>query len=231
MKIYAVKILDISEENLDKLCLLIDSEKKCKIKKIINKKDKISTLIGEIVIRTLIIEKLRISNKYIKLNKNQYGKPYLKDYPNFNFNISHSGDFVVCAIDNNPIGIDIEEVKYIEYEDIAKNFFTAHEFDYITKDDSFNSLSRFYEIWTLKESFVKCCGQGLAIPLKSFSIDIDEYKNIRVVNDDKHKDYIFKSVTMKINYKISICSLSKEISNDITIIDQDCLINRYLDQA
>lgn len=39
MKIYAVKILDISEEKLDKLCLLIDSEKKYKIKKFINKKD------------------------------------------------------------------------------------------------------------------------------------------------------------------------------------------------
>ena len=81
------------------------------------------------------------------------------------------------------------------------------------------------------ESFVKCCGQGLSIPLKSFSIEIDEYKNIRLVSDDKHKDYIFKSVNMDTNYKISICSLNKEISNDITIIDQDCLINRYLDQV
>jgi 4'-phosphopantetheinyl transferase len=183
------------------------------------------------LIRTIITEDLGIRNDNISFGKNPYGKPYLKDYPNFNFNISHSGDFVVCAIDNNPIGVDIEEIKYMEYEDIAKNFFTTDEFDYITKNDSYSSLSRFYEIWTLKESFIKCCGRGLAMPLKSLSIGIDEYKNIRVFTDGKHKDYIFKSSNMEINYRISICSLSKEISNDITIIDQDCLINRYLDQV
>lgn len=231
MEIYAVEILDISEDMLSKLYSLTDSEKISKVKKFINRKDKIRTLIGDILIRTIITEDLCIRNDNISFEKNPYGKPYLKDYPNFNFNISHSGDFVVCAIDNNHIGVDIEEVKYIEYEDIAKNFFATNEFDYITKNDSYSSLSRFYEIWTLKESFIKCCGQGLAMSLKSFSIDIDEYKNVRVVTDGKHKDYIFKSVNMESNYKVAICSLSKEISNDITIINQDCLINRYLDQA
>lgn len=231
MEIYAVEILDISEDMLNKLYSLIDLRKVSKVKKFINKKDKIRTLIGEILIRTIIIEELGIRNDNIRFEKNSYGKPYIKEYTQFNFNISHSGNFVVCAIDNNPIGIDIEEVKYIEYEDIAKNFFTTNEFDYIAKNDPYSSLSRFYEIWTLKESFIKCCGQGLSIPLKSFSIEIDQYKNIRVVTDGKHKDYIFKSVNMEINYKIAICSLSKEISNHITVIDQDCLINRYLDQA
>ena len=228
MEIYAVEILDISEDMLNKLYSLIDLRKVSKVKNFINKKDKIRTLIGEILIRTIIIEELGIRNDNISFEKNSYGKPYIKEYTQFNFNISHSGNFVVCAIDNNPIGIDIEEVKYIEYEDIAKNFFTTNEFDYITKNDLYSSLSRFYEIWTLKESYVKCCGQGLSIPLKSFSIEVDQYKNIRVVTDGKHKDYIFKSVNMEINYKIAICSLSKEISNSVIRLDQNCLISKYI---
>ncbi len=81
MEIYIVKVSDIGEEKLNKLCLLIDLEKKYKIKKFINKKDKIRTIIGEILIRTIIVQKLKISNKYIEFNKNQYGKPYLKDHP------------------------------------------------------------------------------------------------------------------------------------------------------
>ncbi|WP_423237249.1 4'-phosphopantetheinyl transferase family protein [Clostridium putrefaciens] len=63
-----------------------------------------------------------MSNEYIKLNKNQYGKPYSGEYPQFKFNISHSGDYVLCSIDDKPIGVDIEEIKPIEYEEIAKNF-------------------------------------------------------------------------------------------------------------
>lgn len=228
MKIYAVRILDISEEKLNKFCLLIDSEKKCKIEKFINKKDKVRALIGEILIRTIIAEEFGIGNKYIKFEKNQYGKPYLKEYPKFNFNISHSGDFVLCAIDDKPIGIDIEEVKCIEYEEIAKSFFTISEFNYIIKNDSDICLSKFYEIWTLKESYIKCCGQGLSIPLKAFSIDIDEYENIKVIIDNEHNEYTFKRFSMGLDYKIAICSLNKEISNNIIKVDQNSLINKYL---
>lgn len=229
MKIYAVKILDISEEHLDKICLFTDSEKKCKVKNFINKKDKIRTLIGEILVRTIIIEELEIRNKYIKFEKNKYGKPYIKKYTNFNFNISHSGDFVVCAIDNRPIGIDIENVKPIKYEDIAKSFFAIKEFDYIIKNDSDSRLNKFYEMWTLKESYVKCCGQGLSIPLTSFSIDINDYKNINLVINNKYKEYTFKRFEIELGYKMAVCSLNKEIPNKIIRIDQNSLINKYFD--
>lgn len=106
------------------------------------------------MIRTIIVEELDIKN--IKFHKNQYGKPYLKEHPKFNFNISHSGNFVACVVDDKPVGIDIEEVRYIEYEEIAKNFFTVSEFCYIIKQNLNDQLSKFYEIWILKESYIKC---------------------------------------------------------------------------
>lgn len=229
MEIYAVKISDISEEKLNELCLLIDSEKKCKIEKFVNKKDKIRTVVGEVLIRTIIVENLKISNKYIRFNKNQYGKPYLKEYPNFNFNISHSGDYVLCAIDDKPIGVDVEEVKPIECEEIAKNFFTAKEFDYIVNQDSKFQLDRFYEIWTLKESYIKCCGQGLSMPLKSFSIEVDQFKNIKVFSNNEYKEHMFKLFNIDLGYKVAVCSLNKEISNNIIRLDQNCLISKYID--
>ncbi len=227
MEIYAIKISDISEEKLNELCLLIDSEKKYKVNKFINKKDKVRTLIGEILIKNIIAKELEISNKYIKFSKNQYGKPYLKDYPNFNFNISHSGDYVLCAVDNKPIGIDVEEVKYIEYEEIAKSFFTRSEFDYIVRKDLNNQLSKFYEVWTLKESYIKCCGQGLSMPLKSFSIELDQYENIKVIINNKYKEHTFKIFDIELGYKMAVCSLNKEISNNIIRVDQNSLINKY----
>lgn len=227
MEIYAVKILDISEEELSKLCLLIDSEKKDKIKKIINKKDKIRALLGEILIRTIFIEKIKISNECIKFEKNKYGKPYLKDYPNFNFNISHSGEYVLCAVDNKPIGIDVEEIKYIEYEMIAKNFFTTGELDYILNQNFDFQLNRFYEIWTLKESYIKCLGQGLSISLKSFYIEINQYKNIRVISNKEYKEHAFKLFDIELGYKVAICSFNKDISNNIIRLEQNSLINKY----
>ncbi len=228
MEMCAVEILDISNEKLNELCLLIDSEKRCKVEKFLNKKDKIRTLIGEILIRIIIMENLNISNKNIRFNKNQYGKPYLKDYPNFNFNISHSGEYVLCAIDDKPIGVDVEEVKPIACEEIAKSFFTAKEFNYIVNQDLKFQLDRFYEIWTLKESYIKCCGQGLSIPLKSFSIEVDQHENIKVISNNEYKEHTFKLFDIDLGYKVAICSLSKEISNNIIRLDQNCLISKYI---
>ncbi len=228
MEICVIRILDISEEKLDYLCLLIDSEKKCKIEKFVNKKDKIRTLIGEILIRTIIVERLNISNKYIRFNKNQYGKPCLEGYPNFNFNISHSGEYVICAIDDNPIGVDVEEMKPIECEEIAKNFFTAKEFNYIVNQDLKFQLDRFYEMWTLKESYIKCCGQGLSIPLKSFSIEVCQYENIKVIINNEYKEHTFKLFDIELGYKVAVCSLNKQISSNVIRLHQDCLISKCI---
>ncbi|MBU3184566.1 4'-phosphopantetheinyl transferase family protein [Clostridium estertheticum] len=226
MEIYAVEVLSITQENLDNLCLLISEEKRCKIKKFVNKEDKIRSLIGEILIRSIVVNELNIANEYITFHKNKYGKPCFKGYPTIKFNISHSGNFVICAIDDKPIGIDIEEIKHIEYESIAKNFFTKSELDYIIKQNPDSKLSKFYEIWTLKESYIKCCGQGLTRSLKSFSIDIDKCHNIKVIPDE-YNEYEFKTFDTIPGYKVAVCSVSKQISNNVIMINQNSLINNY----
>ncbi|WP_160673398.1 4'-phosphopantetheinyl transferase superfamily protein [Clostridium sp. C8-1-8] len=227
MKIYAVKISELSKEKMDELCELIDLEKKCRIEKFINTKDKVRTLIGEILIRTIILENFNVDNKHISFNKNQYGKPYLEEYPNFSFNISHSGDYVLCAIDGKPIGVDVEEIKPIDYEGIVKSFFTEKEFEYIVSKELKLSLNRFYEIWTLKESYIKCCGHGLAMPLSSFSIQIDQSKDIKVIKDNEYNQHTFKLFDIDSGYKVAVCSISQEISNNIIRLDQNCLIDKY----
>lgn len=227
MKIYAVKILDINDEELEDLCLFISPDKKLKINRYINKQDKIRTLIGEILIRSILVEELRIKNKHIVFGANEYGKPYLKDYPYINFNISHSSGFVVCVIDDKSIGIDIEEVKHIKYEEIAKNFFSLSEFEYIIGQTLDFQISKFYEIWTLKESYIKCCGQGLSIPLKSFSININQAEQIKVVHKNKHNEHAFKIFDIELGYKMAVCSVNKDISKNIITIDQNSLINNY----
>lgn len=227
MEIYAVKVLDISENTLDKICILIDEDKKNRIQRFVNKQDKIRALIADILVRLIIMKKLQINNKTISFKRNDYGKPYIKGYHSFYFNISHSEDYVVCVIDEKPVGIDIEKINQIEYEEISEDFFSICENDYIKKSLD-NRLSRFYEVWTLKESFIKLCGKGLSIPLRLFSISIDENENISLLIENEQKEYYFKTFDIDKEYKMSVCSSNKEISSNITMINQDVLINDYL---
>lgn len=227
MKIYAVKISEIEDQELNTLCSYISLDKKSRIEKFIYKKDKIRALIGEILLKVIINQEIGLKVEDIAFDKNSYGKPHLVNCDKFHFNISHSGEFVVCAVDDKPIGIDVEEERDIKFEEIADSFFTEKELHYIMKEDSEPSLSKFYRIWTLKESYIKCCGKGLSIPLKSFSIDINNDEPIKVISEQESSECVFKSYDIEPGYKMSVCSFNRSIPSIISIIDQNSLIGQF----
>lgn len=99
--------------------------------------------------------------------------PYLRPYLDFNidFNVSHSGNAVICAFsDEGKIGIDIEQVRELEVESLFSFF---HPDERVRLRLAKNPLLLFYELWTRKESIIKADGQGLNIPLYRIRIDPD----------------------------------------------------------
>ncbi|WP_157729153.1 4'-phosphopantetheinyl transferase family protein [Bacillus atrophaeus] len=88
---------------------------------------------GEILARYAISKLKGYSFKELTFTTNYYGKPFLESYENdCYFNISHSGEWVVCAIDKGHIGINIERIAPIKL-DIAKRFFTDEEYQDLKK--------------------------------------------------------------------------------------------------
>lgn len=105
------------------------------------------------------------SFEFDKIIKDNYGKPFMLD-SNFNFNISHSGNTVVCVFSKQEIGIDIEEINDIDYS-LFENVFSSHEFAEINRE----GLNKFYEFWTKKESVIKAIGKGMSLPLTEIQVD------------------------------------------------------------
>lgn len=129
---------------------------------------------------------LKINPESIKINRTKNGKPYLKGYPDFYFNISHSFTAFAVAVSNRPVGIDIEQIKEPDLA-VAKRFFTKEEIDYVNQ----RPCPRFFEIWTKKEAFIKW--QGLTIK----DLKNAETKNILTVEKD--------------GFIISVCGEDKDI--------------------
>ncbi|MFC6652703.1 4'-phosphopantetheinyl transferase family protein [Paenibacillus rhizoplanae] len=154
----------------------------------------------------------------IEISRDEYGKPFLLSPPiNLKFNISHSGDWVVVAIDSMEIGIDIEQIITMNLE-IAERFFAQEEYKYIAKQSSQEQKNeQFFRIWTMKESYIKRVGRGLDIPLDSFStiINNEEATSIRVEENLRY----LKTFRHDTNYFISVCSTTPFDVKNIEIID------------
>ncbi|MCY6958996.1 4'-phosphopantetheinyl transferase family protein [Clostridium brassicae] len=227
MDIVIVKNLDIIDVKLKKLCEHISCEKRSKANKLLNKNDKIQTIVADIIIRIQLIKHFNIRNESICFNKNIYGKPYVEKIKNFHFNISHSGEYVAVAISKQKVGIDIEKIKNIDYFDIAENFFTNKELKYIMRPNKQESLERFYDIWTLKESYIKFNGKGLSIPLDSFTIFFDDDGSIKAIDNNCCTNNIFNQINILPGYKLSICRLNNERFY-IKILNQNEIIDYFL---
>lgn len=216
MKIYAVKIkkqLDLAIFN--SLTSYISNERNEKIKYYKYKIDADRALIAEILCRVAIIENLNIKNSDIYFDIHEYGKPYLKFHKDFHFNLSHSGDWVVCAIDDKHIGIDIEKVEILDL-DISRNFFASDEYQDLLSQNPNNQLSYFYDLWTIKESYIKAYGKGLSLDLHSFSVGIKN-ENIILKKGSALKNCFFKQYDIEEGYKIAVCALNPSFPKNIIL--------------
>lgn len=100
------------------------------------------------------------------------GKPFFSFNPNFHFSISHTREFIAIAISNKQIGIDIEQERKYKKE-LVDRFFHPKEAEYLNSLSNISQQNKdFTKIWTLKESYVKCTGKGIANNFQSFYISV-----------------------------------------------------------
>jgi 4'-phosphopantetheinyl transferase len=96
-----------------------------------------------------------------------FGRPYINE--NIDFNITHSGNYVLCATSRKgKIGIDIEQIKPLDISDFG-NFMTQEEWNQIHGNP--DPLNAFYTLWSCKEAVMKADGRGMNIPLKEILIE------------------------------------------------------------
>lgn len=106
---------------------------------------------------------------------NEYGKPYIKSNKIY-FNISHSKEYIVCAVSDKCIGIDIEYITYRPR--VANRYFNAEE-----KKLAINDIE-FTKIWVKKESYLKWLGSGLSYGL--LNVDTTKIDNYELIKKDNY---------------------------------------------
>ncbi|MBD3347403.1 MAG: 4'-phosphopantetheinyl transferase superfamily protein [Chitinivibrionales bacterium] len=165
-----------------------------------------------------------------ELTYNQYKRPYLKEFPSIDFNISHSGGWVVCGVtDNGQIGVDVQQMRPINLE-IARRFFAPREANFIENSVPEYQLDYFYRFWTLKEAYIKAEGKGMHMPLDSFYFDLymGLAPEIRLSSNGKIEGWKFILHEPAKDYKLAVCVSTNAFNYNLIKINMDRLTEAYL---
>lgn len=121
-------------------------------------------------------EEINIDEIYCNSN----GKPFFISPVKPFFNLSHSGEYVVCAFSKEEIGVDIQRIKRIPDAVVSRYLHT----------DSLDNYARVLE-WTKMESYAKMKGTGLPV-------------------EDDYSQEVFQCINELEDYIITVCSKEKQ---------------------
>jgi 4'-phosphopantetheinyl transferase len=205
-----------------------DSSRRNKIDGYLRQEDKERSLLGDLLTRRMLL--LFSGDAATTLEPfavDIYGKPYLESKADLHFNLSHSGDWIVCAVGSAPLGIDVEHIRKVNTAAIANHYFSQEEKASLLNLPEAERLSFFYRIWTLKESYIKAIGKGLSEPLDQFTIRVagsaitlDSRAPVQTLDTSMHRTHWhFRSYPIDPTYKLAVCAASQcAFPEQVTVI-------------
>ncbi len=195
IKAYLTKVpLDNFEELYKKVYHTLSKDRKERVDFYNNAKDKALALGAGYLLRYALTEE-NIFSENLEIIKTERGKPYLKDYNNLFFSISHSGEYVFLCLADGEIGVDVQKIVPVS-EKLKSYVLTEREHESLKEEKDF------FIFWTIKESYLKLTGEGVAYGLKKVQIDLKkkilsldgENKNLFIKTFDK-ENHVFAVVS------------------------------------
>jgi len=125
-------------------------------------------------------------------DRNPWGRPVIANPEakgRVSFNISHTEGLIVIALSGSgEVGVDVERAsRETRALALADRYFSASEAAVLRAKSAKEQQQHFLDLWTLKEAYIKACGKGLAIPLRSISFTLND-ADLRVAFDEGPAD-------------------------------------------
>lgn len=224
MNSFAINITKpLSEEVYTLFLDTLDEDMQQKILRYKRKSDRDLKLSTHVLLRVMLHKLYRMNLEEMYYKTNQFGKPFLPG-SSIHFNLSHSGSWGACVIDQTPIGVDIEEILPIDINGMS-TFFSRKEQLLLLQTPEKEKIELFYRLWTLKESYVKKLGLGLSKSIDSFTFHMSSgvikvEDNYQPLYDQPH--FFYEEQIEKL-YKLTICAQHGNFPKETTVISVNYL--------
>ncbi|CAM3146065.1 4'-phosphopantetheinyl transferase family protein [Janthinobacterium lividum] len=155
--------------------------------------DRLRYLVTRAMVRTVLSRYATVAPNDWEFALNAYGRPDIAphhDVRGLCFNISHTRDLITLAVSRHcGLGVDVENLAVRRPAlEIANLFFSPVEAAELASLNQERRRDRFFEYWTLKESYSKARGMGLSLPLDQFSFHFPNERLVRLSIDAKLGD-------------------------------------------
>lgn len=206
---------------------LLNREERLQQKRFYFEKHRHQYLITRAMVRSVLsLYVNKIAPEKWNFKKNDYGKPSISNSSlsiPLCFNISHTDGLVVMAVTlDQEIGVDVEYLPRLgKMLEIASSFFSPIEMKQLLDLPPEKQEHRFFDLWTLKEAYIKACGMGLSIPLDHFSYSFSQQGKIRIdfkpERNDQPEYWQFWQTHPNDTHKVSMAIKGDKINNSYSI--------------
>ncbi|HEV7138385.1 MAG TPA: 4'-phosphopantetheinyl transferase superfamily protein [Steroidobacteraceae bacterium] len=183
-------------------------------------------LVTRALVRTVLSRYARVRPEDWVFSAGPYGRPEISGplpVPALEFNISHSGDLVMLGVTSGrTLGIDTESIA-IRAADIdgLDRYFAPQESAALLALPADERRRRFLELWTLKESYIKARGMGLAIALDAFRFEMPGDRRLRLCMQpdlgDSPQQWRVWQLTLRGDYLAAVCAARGDSAPRITV--------------
>jgi 4'-phosphopantetheinyl transferase len=216
LELYALDIKPMLYKPLDFAYVKHLSTKiQSKVRRCINQREVNRSVWAEMFVRVCIAKRLNVSNQQINIITTVYGKPILRDFKKLHFNLAHAGAWVIVAIDAQPVGVDVEEIRSIDMQAYS-GVFSQSEQNMLQVKPKESQIRCFFELWTGKESYLKAVGTGFLASENDVVIDAGE-GHIFIKSSKDHLPAFIYHYPLPRSYLAAVCTFHKNFPDTITI--------------
>lgn len=210
----------VDDRQLARLRLLLSDDEVAQEGRFYFADDRKRYLVTRAMVRMVLSRYARIAPEHWAFSKNAYGRPAIADAiveaeaqaRGLSFNLSHTRGLIALAVTRGrELGIDVENIATRAVSlDVAERFFSPIEVAELACVAADRQQDRFFEYWTLKESYIKARGMGLSLPLDRFSFSFPHHSTVSLSIDpdlqDRADRWSFWQYRPTADYLMAVCA-------------------------
>ena len=227
IKLYLMEAAPLHNKDIwEKAFVLADSDRKERIARMRQDKSRVLCMAASLLLSYSVAEHIYMSREQLKdaaiclkevkaqdalailsdsdplkIEITPRGKPFLKEHRGLFYNLSHSGEYAICALSDKEVGVDIQKWRGITQTGIADRILHEKERETFSWDKE-GSEEEFFRYWAAKEAYVKCSGEGLLKDFREILVDFPAGEVIDTKTNDKRKLYMIDNQS---GYSIAAC--------------------------